>query len=301
MQPGSMKAKGGRDASRERREQLSQGKGALPPSDNRSRIGRREAAIVPATTAAMTPSAPTPSAPPANEPAPAAAAHAPMAWGRSRITGTRFSSDESNAVDAEGAGSRVTGDTPTNVSRVTGTQRGADREITGTTYYRARSEGDMKSNGLDRAAEGFTVRPPQRESQLRADASAVRQPSAAGRITGTFARGEGKITGNQEFHYSPRQSAEHGASIKVTGEGRSDGPKMTGGAWDLQSNVTGTEGYIAAERNPSARAGQPQGFAGSKAFKGKGNHAEPTHHVTGMVGWSPKASARVTLSGGGRG
>jgi hypothetical protein len=285
-----MKTTGGRAASRERRSMLVQGKAALPDASERVRVGAREAAVVPATPAATRPAA--------EMTAKVETGRTPMSWERQRITGTRFTSDDPNADT--NAGNRVTGDTPRNVSRVTGTQRGAERDITGTPYYRANGEGDTKSTGLERAASAFTVRSPQLDSQLRADAAAIRQPSAEGRITGTFARGEGKITGNQEFHFSPR-AADNGARTKVTGEGRVEGPKITGSAWTEQSNVTGTEDYIAAERNPSERTGQPHGFASAGKFKGKGNQTEPTHHVTGMVGWSPKAAARVTVSGGGRG
>lgn len=302
MQPGSMKAEGGRQASRERRAQLSQGKGALPPPAERTRVGKREAAIVPVSTPAPAPGAMTPAAAAAaDDVASPAETRAPRRWeGRSRITGTLFSSDAPEPDST--AGDRVTGDTPRNVARVTGTQRGGDRPITGTPYYRGGTcEGDTTMSGWERAAEAFSVRSPQLDAQLRADTGAIRRPSAEGRITGAFAKGEGKITGAQEFHFRPRQSAPHGASTQVTGEGRSEGPKVTGSAWDVKGNVTGTEDYIAAGRNPSERAGQPHGFASAGKFKGKGHHPEPTHHVTGMVGWSPKAAARVTVSGGGRG
>lgn len=280
MQEGAaLNATGGNAASRERRTQLVQGKGV------------REAVIVPTHA---------PAAPDAAAPA-TAPGRAPVVSAHSRITGTLFSSDEPASTGDSGAGNHVTGDTPRNVARVTGTQRGAERHITGTSYYCTGTGGKMEPNSIERVANAFSVRSPQLDAQLRADAAAIRQPSAEGRITGTFARGEGKITGNQEFHYSPRQSAPHGASTKLTGEGRSEGPDITGGAWDVKSNVTGTEDYIAAERNPSERAGQRHGFASAGAFKGKGKHSAPTHHVTGMVGWSSKAAARVTVSGGAQG
>ena len=80
-----------------------------------------------------------------------------------------------------------------------------------------------------------------------------------------------------------------------------EGPAITGSAWSENSKITGTEDYIAAERNPSERAGNRQNFAGSTAFKGKGRHDEPRKMVTGMVGWSAKSSARVTISGGAQG
>ena len=201
-----------------------------------------------------------------------------------------------------GSSNRVTGNTPRSVDHVTGTQRGGEREITGTAYYRAESENSMQDNAVQHIDSRFSVRSPQRQAQLRADQKAVEAPSAAARITGTFAAGHGKITGNQEFQFSPRPRAERSEDkSRITGEGRAEGPAITGGAWGAQSNVTGTEGYIAAERNPSERGGKPQAFANATVFKGKGNHKAPTQHVTGMVGWSAKTAARVTLSGGAQG
>lgn len=198
-----------------------------------------------------------------------------------------------------GAGNRVTGDTPLNVERVTGTQHGGERTITGTPYYRKDVEPKTKENAIAHVNSRFSVRSPQREAHLRVNPAAVEASSAEARITGTFTAGEGKITGNQEFHFRPRGRDE--GRPRITGEGRMEGPNVTGGAWDLKANVTGTEGYIAAERNPSERAGQPHAFAGAGLFKGKGKHEPPTRHVTGMVGWSAKSAARVTLSGGAQG
>jgi hypothetical protein len=214
-------------------------------------------------------------------------------WSRQRITGTRFSIDETNQPGS-GAGGRVTGDTPRPSRRVTGTERGAGRDVTGTPYFVAAADAETRTSGIERAADAFSVRSPQLDAQLRGG-------GASGRITGTFARGEGKITGNQEFLFAPRARADKAARTKVTGEGRVDGPKITGGAWEEKSNVTGTEDYIAAERNPSERAGARQNFAGAGAFKGKGRHDAPRQTVTGMVGWSAKSAAKVTLSGGSQG
>ncbi|MDA8364518.1 MAG: hypothetical protein M0Z84_12065 [Gammaproteobacteria bacterium] len=199
------------------------------------------------------------------------------------------------------AGSRVTGDTPLNVDRVTGTQRGSERSITGTPYYREQLASDTGCDVLVQINRRFSVRSPQREAQLRADDAAAETPNAAGRITGSFAVGDGKITGNQEFVFAPRAKGERSGRIRVTGEGRVEGLTITGSAWTESANVTGTEDYIATGRNPSERAGNRQNFAGSSAFKGKGHHEEPRKMVTGMVGWSAKSAARVTLSGGAQG
>lgn len=199
------------------------------------------------------------------------------------------------------AGKRVTGDTPRNVGHVTGTQRGGERAITGTPYFRADVEADMKTNIIEHVNKSFSVRSPQREGQMRADAAAIEAPSAVARITGTFTAGQGKITGNQEFHFSPRVQPGTAASTRLTGEGRAQGTAITGSAWIETRTVTGTEGYIAAERNPSERAGRPQAFAGSRTFKDKSRSDEPRKLVTGIVGWSDKTGARITLSGGAHG
>jgi len=202
---------------------------------------------------------------------------------------------------------RVTGDTPLNVEHVTGTQRGGDRAITGTTYFRAEpnEQGDKseaKTNVIAEIEQRFSVRSPQREAQLRAGSEKLPE-NVQERITGSFAVGHGKITGNQEFHFAPRASAEQRerARKRVTGEGRVEGPAITGSAWREHGRVTGTEDYIAAERNPSQRAGKPHGFASAQLFKDKGKHEPTKQMVTGMVGWSPKSAAKVTLSGGAQG
>ena len=137
---------------------------------------------------------------------------------------------------------------------------------------------------------------------MRADRAAADAPSAATRITGAFAVGAGKITGNVEFLFRPRQPAETDAKRpRLTGEGRTEGRAITGDAWAADARVTGTEGAIAAERNPSERAGQPHAFANAALFKSKGQHEPARQIVTGMVGWTAKSAAKVTLSGGAQG
>lgn len=205
------------------------------------------------------------------------------------------------ALTAPTAGSRVTGDTPLSVGHVTGTQRGSERSITGTPYYRETLADDTGDDMIAQIDTRFSVRSPQREAQLRADAGAVEAPTAAGRITGSFAVGEGKITGNQEFSFYPRPKGERAPRTQLTGEGRVDGPAITGSAWSEHGKVTGTEGYIATERNPSQRAGKPHGFANATVFKNEGKHEPARQLVTGMVGWSAKSAAKVTLSGGAQG
>ncbi len=200
----------------------------------------------------------------------------------------------------------ISGDVLSSADHVTGTQRGSEYDITGTPYYKSDPEGDEKMDVMERIKKinnSFSVHIPQRESQERAGTDAVNAPTAESRITGTFSAGEGKITGNQEFHFNPRPKVEISADkSRVTGEGRVEGKTITGNAaWISKDNVTGTEGHIAAERNPSQRKGDPHGWAGARKFKDKGTKPEPTHHVTGLIGWAPKASVPITVSGGGRG
>ncbi len=200
----------------------------------------------------------------------------------------------------------ISGDVLSSANHVTGTQRGSEYNITGTPYYKADPEGDGKMDVMERIKKinnSFSVRIPQRESQERVGTDAVNAPTAESLITGTFSAGEGKITGNQEFRFNPRQKVDAIAgNSRVTGEGRVEGKTITGSAWISKDNVTGTEGHIASERNPSQRKGDLHGWAGARKFKDKATpQTEPTHHVTGLIGWSPKASVPITTSGGGHG
>lgn len=215
------------------------------------------------------------------------------------LTGTPYLPQSS--VRGDGIGQRVSGNVTLHADHVTGTARGAGRNISGTPYYREEREANVYENArecVEDIDQRFSVRSPQREAQLRVREAAAQAP--AGKVTGTFAAGEGKITGNQEFMFRSRAQQDRKEG-RITGEGRQEGAPITGAAWQQHNQVTGTEGHFATERNPSASAGEPHAFAGAGKFKGKGNHTPPTSHVTGMVGWSAKTAARVTLSGGAQG
>lgn len=197
-------------------------------------------------------------------------------------------------VSSEAAGRpQITGDIPLHAEGVTGTDRGAENDITGTPYFRQGGE-SAEVQEIATVTDSFSIRTPQREAQM----TSARDNS----ITGSFAVGTGKITGNHEFDYAQRwQGNRPDSATQVTGEGRVQGPAITGSAWDVHDKVTGTEGATSGGRNPSERAGQKQAFAGAGQFKGQGKETVSEHHVTGMVGWSPKTAARVTLSGGAQG
>jgi hypothetical protein len=207
-------------------------------------------------------------------------------------------------------GVAVTGDLPMTSKAVTGTERGEWKNITGSSYY-----GDMRpaEPAADDEAtwQGFSVpvalarRLAGRESDEQGtDAAAPPPSSVPGGITGSFAVGDGMVTGNNEFLFRPRLKRD-GLQTAVTGEGRTDGREITGSpaAWTHHDRVTGTEGYIAAGRNPTEGGGGTQGWAGARRFAYLATPGGPPDEgkVTGRVGGSPKAAARITVSGGAQG
>ncbi|WP_035656087.1 CsoS2 family carboxysome shell protein, partial [Bradyrhizobium sp. STM 3809] len=214
--------------------------------------------------------------------APAAAALLTGSQYQGPATAAQWSEPEATARRQRRASSlAVTGDTPRSDGAVTGTARGAGRDITGTPYDRAdTTSGDIT---LDAIGRRFSIRSPQREAQLRA-ASGETIPTSE-RITGAFAAGGHKVTGNLEFAGRPRlrrddDPAGHG---RLTGEGMSHG-RVTGDAWSATSRVTGTEGAFTVERNPSERGPRAKPFAGAGSFKEKAVREEAKQLVTGMFG-----------------
>jgi hypothetical protein len=232
----------------------------------------------------------------------------------SLITGTPYQGpgtthgwcDPSRAQAAENrlprrpSGSPITGDTPMHDNAVTGTARGAARDISGTPYYRDAVAPATPEAPVAAIDDRFSVKSPQRAAHLGAGGAA-----GGGRITGSFAIGQDKITGNTEFLFTSRQpqDAQGGRSArnKITGEGRSVGQRISGDSWAETKVVTGTEGSFSADRNPSQRGPKAKPFAGSGVFKSEASHEEPKQLVTGTFGFSSKSAAKVTLSGGAQG
>jgi hypothetical protein len=218
-------------------------------------------------------------------------------------TGTMYAyCDEDSAANAERrlvrgtVSAAVTGDTPRNGSGVTGTSRGATRSITGTPYFASENAARVISANPVATIDGqFSVRSPQRAAQL----SAAPHPE---RITGSFAGGHGKVTGNLEFAFRNRKAddAQPAARIQMTGEGIGNN-RISGDSYKDDSRVTGTGTRVETERNPTERGGKPRPFAGAQRFKTLASHEEPKHLVTGMFGYSSDSGAKVTLSGGAQG
>jgi hypothetical protein len=228
--------------------------------------------------------------------------------------------DPSAAVTAEERLTRrpsltsVTGDVPRHTDAVTGTGRGAARNVTGSPYYGPHAPTSAAGDAIAELDARFSVSSPQRSAQLRAraeqeapsapEAEPAKAVSVIGKsppITGSFAIGRDRITGNAEFLFKSRSATDPNAAaarLRLTGEGRAQGTLVTGWSWSEQSNVTGTEGSIAAARNPSERSGKPQAFSGARSFKPLAKAEDSKQLVTGLLGWSGKTAAKVTLTGG---
>jgi hypothetical protein len=202
----------------------------------------------------------------------------------------------------------VTGDTPAPSQSVSGLNRGAARDITGTPYAREDAAVAPHADPVGALDAKFSIRSPQRAAQRAAQHAAqlaqdrpLAAGNDAGRITGSFAVGGGKVTGNFEFNARPRSPAAADrppAHVKLSGEGSCTGRAITGDSWSAQTRVTGTEGPFAAERNPTERGPKAKPFAGATTFKIQAPQDESRQLVTGMSGYSSKTGARITLSGG---
>ncbi len=196
----------------------------------------------------------------------------------------------------------VTGNTPMHNDAVTGTARGAARDITGTPYYRANTEVSAPADPVAAIDSRFSIRAPQRSAHVVAAQGRADAPAPSERITGAFAVGIGKVTGNLEFMGRPRTGTDRErkpAHTLVSGEGAVGAVKrISGDSWTDNALVTGQEAAFAAERNPTQRGPKAKAFAGSSTFKEQAVHEEPKQLVTGMMGYFSKTGARVTLSGG---
>jgi len=262
------------------------------------------------------------------DPASGAKVSAALTRGFQRVTGTGLEPDArvtgavSSANDAitgsqyEGAAAGkassvrrnasgfVTGGIAREALGVTGAERGVARDITGTPYaVAADGARAMPSDPVAAIAQRFSVNSPQRSAQLR---SSNEDSARAGdeRITGSFAAGHDKVTGNLEFSFRPRRSVDgevRAARSFITGEGSTAGTAITGYGAGEHPKVTGAESSIATQRNPSERGSAPKPFAGAARFKALASHEEPKHLVTGMFGYSSDSGAKVTLSGGAQG
>ena len=186
--------------------------------------------------------------------------------------------------------------------RVTGTARGAERDITGTPYYRAQpaaASGDGRPGRLDRRAFLRRVAAAQRAAARRVERAARGRTAHHRLVRGRAAKGHRKSRVSVRAAQPERRTLRRACASPAKAAPADARHRAKRGR--EHRNVTGTEGAIASDRNPSERAGKPHAFAGARAFKALAEREEPKHLVTGMFGYSSDSAAKVTLSGGAQG
>ena len=133
----------------------------------------------------------------------------------------------------------------------------------------------------------------------------------SGHITGSFGKGEGKLTGTEEARFdgglvakkqTPTFAEKLNGRVKsrVTGEGMETGLKITGDDWNRGEHVTGTEGASATQRNMTLRGGAMSAMQKRADMVRPQHIPEPVSKVTGGSGNTEKGSL-ITYSGGARG
>ena len=204
-------------------------------------------------------------------------------------------------LDPRPDGVAVTGDVPTATETVTGTTEIGPLDtdtVTGTPYYSDLRAPEPAADDWARS-RAFPVALARRLVGREQEANGEAPPSSVpGGITGSFAVGDGMVTGNNEFLFRPRLNGDRSKQpVAVTGEGRTEGRTITGSpaAWTADDRVTGTEGYIAAGRNPSEGGSGSHGWAGARKFAYLATPGGPADDgkVTGRVGGNPKGTARI--------
>jgi hypothetical protein len=245
------------------------------------------------------------------------------------VTGTPYSGANSYAdycsADANAAamdrvkqgratpGMPMTGLQPGIGGKLTGAGKGACEALTGTPYVGADQFDDACGTDAG-SAEGawgqFTVDAPSHASRSAEEHSAMNGTQyERGRITGSFGKANGKVTGTEEANFANGGSSAAGyvpttvdsrVKSRITGEGQDSGLRITGDDWDRNEHVTGTEGLSATRRNPTRRS--TSGAMAMKHGTQKRNEslAPPNSKVTGSSGNTDKGSL-ITYSGGARG
>lgn len=188
----------------------------------------------------------------------------------------------------------VTGTQPAIGFGVTGDSRGADGPISGTPYL-----------GEDHLADSFGYEPVERPDRhfsvmTQRHASTPYIQVTPG-ITGSFGKGDGKVTGAHDasFALRPSDTGQEASTKLVTGEGATDGQKITGDDWDRNSNVTGTEGRSSQGRNATRRGSELRRIT-RVSQPDQLKREIPVSKVTGSSG-NTSDGALITYSGGSRG
>jgi len=221
---------------------------------------------------------------------------------------------------------RLTGIQPGIGGSMTGSDKGACLNPTGTPYVGGDQLGNNCSNHSteknyanserekSRSWEEFSVNSPSRDkySDKKRDGVTGNEYENSSKITGPFDMAKDTVTGTEQFRFdknknsllTPKKdlkefdSSKERAQSRITGEGQSAGVKITGDDWARGNRVTGTEGASARKRNPT-RPGMTSAMP-VMDIKRNDEMKEPDFLITGSSG-NTREGQLVTFSGGARG
>jgi hypothetical protein len=220
----------------------------------------------------------------------------------------------------------LTGHQPGVGGVMTGADKGACEEVSGTPYVGAdqyaaacpataattASSDFPQPIGGTAVGQQFSVETPSGGAAAAMGSTGITgsQYEKNGGITGPFGMADGVVTGTEEARFGEKsvqqpemrpaatEDFEGRVKSRVTGEGQDAGLKITGDDWERNEHVTGTEGRSAAMRNQTMR----MGAANTMHVEQKRNEEVPAPNskVTGGSGNTEKGSL-ITYSGGARG
>ncbi len=211
-------------------------------------------------------------------------------------------------------GHAMTGIQPSVKGKMTGDERGACLNVSGTPYVGddqfAQACASAGAQGVKAKVDksgAFSVTPTTHTTRAVTGTAY----DGATHITGPMSKAVGVMTGTAEFRHpayretlvaDEGQKTEAGQKTevksRVTGEGI-DTRNITGDDWARNGRVTGTEG-VSARRNPTLRGDQRGVVMSAKQNKERERPKNPVSKITGSSGNSATGNA-ITYSGGARG
>ncbi len=223
------------------------------------------------------------------------------------------------------AGHAMTGIQPSVKGKMTGDERGACLNVSGTPYV----GDDQFTQACDSAGVPGVTAKADKSGTFSSGAFSLTPPThatrtvtgtaydGATRITGPMSKAVGVMTGTAEFRHPAYRETLVAPEGKMTdGEQKTDGAKktevksrvtgegidtknITGDDWSRNERVTGTEG-VSARRNPTLRGNQRGVVMSAAQSKERERPKNPVSKITGSSGNSATGNT-ITYSGGARG
>ena len=225
-------------------------------------------------------------------------------------------------------GANMTGIQPAIAGVMTGADKGACEQVSGTPYVGAdqfaaacpatpaTTASSDYPQAIGAVAQQFSVNAPSGGAAAAIGSTGVTgNDTAQSHITGPFGMATGKVTGTEDARFGkanlnavemrPEPVAQAGTreKMRISGEGQDTGLNITGDDWGRGNNVTGTEGMSSMKRNPTIRANNSMDAMKEMAAVAQKRNEEvalPVSKVTGASGSTEKGSL-ITYSGGARG